>query len=806
MTRASDRSGPGAAWGPDDDDAINDDNGSSAGAAADEATDPRVVAAMQEYLAAIEAGGYPNRREFIARHPDVAEELSECLQAMAFIQSAAPGITAATAGGVTSDPLDAQRRGGPDAAELGAAQPLGDFKLVREVGRGGMGVVYEAVQLSLGRRVAVKVLPLAGALDPRQLQRFRNEAQAAAQLHHGNIVPVYAVGYERSVHFYAMQFIEGQSLAEVIRELRRDRDRRRERDGEAPPGSSVEANGVTADAAARAEHRRAIAASDAFGDGTAASGGAVARATESLSALRGVKKPSFFEAVARLGLQAAEGLDYAHQLGVVHRDIKPANLLLDVQGTLWITDFGLAQLQADGGLTQPGDVLGTLRYMSPEQASGKTVVLDQRTDIYSLGLTLYELLTLEPALSGETREQLMGQILHVDPLPARSIDRNIPPELETILAKAASKEPGERYTTARAMAEDLRRFLHNEPILARPPSLRDKAVKWTRRHKPLAVSALVVLLLTAAGLLTSTILIANEQRKTKEALERERRQRADAQLGFRQARDAVDFFAGIAERNEMADARRFFEARKEMLEAALGYYEAFLSQQRDNPALKAQLNAAQARFGALVEELAAFEELGRLLERRRLLESPAVRRAVGLTPEQAARVDALPLDPPRPPAPAAAGAGSRSADLRKLSPQEKRKLYSAMAKSGEDALREILDAAQLQRLREIALQAKGPAAFSDSVVAETLELTRDQREMIRDIQDENRDLGRQLRPQESAKEAARREREAVETILVILLPEQVSKWHEMTGEPFTGVVLDDVISDEATDEPDDGSP
>jgi hypothetical protein len=542
-----------------------------------------------------------------------------------------------------------------------------------------------------------------------------------------------------------------------------------------------------------------VATSGGLADGSGAGAGTLPRATESLSALRGGKKPSYFEAVARLGLQAAEGLDYAHQLGVVHRDIKPANLLLDVQGTLWITDFGLAQLQADGGLTQPGDVLGTLRYMSPEQASGKAVVLDQRTDIYSLGLTLYELLTLEPALSGETREQLMNQILYVDPVGPRSIDRAIPPELETIVAKAAAKEPGERYTTARAMAEDLRRFLHNEPILARPPSLRDKAVKWTRRHKPLAVSALVVLLLTAAGLLTSTILIAREQAKTKDALERERRQRADAQLGFRQAREAVDFFAGIAERNDMADAGRFFEARKEMLEAALGYYESFLSQRKDDPALKADLNAAQARYSALVEELAAFEEFGRLLDHQQLLDSPAVRRSLGLTPEQAGRLDALLREPPRPP-------GERPADLRKLRPEEKKAMYSAMAKSGEDALRSVLDPRQYKRLHEIALQAKGPAAFSDSAVAEALELTRDQREMIRDIQDENRALARQLRPQESPEEAGRRERGAVEEVLVVLLPEQVNKWREMTGEPFVGAMLDGAHPDPAAGAPVDGMP
>ncbi|CAA9429384.1 MAG: serine/threonine protein kinase [uncultured Phycisphaerae bacterium] len=810
MTRASDWSGSGVRRDANGSRGDGGDPGtrpSSRDAGADdgapdredETTDPRVVAAMQEYLAVIEAGGYPNRREFVARYSDVADELSECLQVLAFIHSAAPGITAGAAAPDAPDDIDpgAQRRPRADA-ELATAQPLGDFKLVREVGRGGMGVVYEAVQLSLGRRVAVKVLPLAGALDPRQLQRFRNEAQAAAQLHHAHVVPVYAVGCERSVHFYAMQFIDGRSLAEVIRELRRDRDRARDSRGRGPAApdlarlapprgpatgvangkeptppraggdSSMGVNGVSAGAATRDERLRAAAA-----DGGSA---LASRPADNLSALRGARKPSYFEAVARLGLQAAEGLDYAHQLGVVHRDIKPANLLLDVQGTLWITDFGLAQLQADGGLTQPGDVLGTLRYMSPEQASGKAVVLDQRTDIYSLGLTLYEMLTLEQAIAGETREELLHQILNVDLPGARSVDRAVPPELETIVAKASAKEPAERYTTARALADDLRRFLDNEPILARPPSLRDKVVKWTRRHKPLAGAALVVLVLTAFGLLTSTILIAREQAKTQAALERERLQRASAQLGFRQAREAVDFFVDVAE-HDMADGSRFFEARKRMLEAGLGHYQGFISQQKDRPALKAELNAAQAQISALVAELAAFEEFGRLLERRRLLTSSAVRAELGMTPDQVARVRSLPMP----------GAGGPW-EFRELSPKEKEQKFSAMAAAGEAALAEILTPGQLRRLREVALQVKGPMAFSDSAVVEALEVSADERDIIRDIQDENRDRANQLGSDESPEGAVRRDRDAVEEILVVLLPGEVTKWQELTGEPFTEVV------------------
>ncbi|MHC4137606.1 MAG: serine/threonine-protein kinase, partial [Planctomycetota bacterium] len=269
----------------------------------------RIAEVIEAYLADAAAGRAVDPKEVVRQHPDIAEELDLCLAALAFI--------------------------GGDAQAL-PRKTLGDFRILQEVGRGGMGVVYEAEQISLGRRVALKVLPFAAVLDSRYLQRFKNEAQAAAHLHNTSIVPVHAVGCERGVHYYAMQFIEGPTLAGLIDELKAFAGNGKGRDSS--PALEVIAKG---------------------------------RTTES---------PRFCRAVARLGIQAAEALDYAHESGIIHRDIKPPNLIVDEKGHLWITDFGLASTRSDTGLTITGDIVGTLRYMSPEQALGKRVPVDHRTD------------------------------------------------------------------------------------------------------------------------------------------------------------------------------------------------------------------------------------------------------------------------------------------------------------------------------------------------------------------------------------------------------------------------------------------
>jgi WD40 repeat protein/serine/threonine protein kinase len=449
---------------------------------------PLVVRALEEYLAVLEAGRAPDRSDFLSRHADIANALAECLDGLDFIRAAASRVREASRDGVTS---------AADAAPIQAEAPLGDYRIVREVGRGGMGVVYEATQISLGRRVALKVLPFAAALDGRQLQRFKNEAQAAANLHHQHIVPVYAVGCERGVHFYAMQFIEGRTLAAVIDELR---------------GKTHRA-GLVSDVQATGPYLPTTRIPVISKEETAPLLGV--RSTESPTT-----DPSFARAAVTLAVQAADALEFAHEFGIVHRDIKPANLLVDGRGQIWVTDFGLAQVQGDAKLTMSGDLLGTLRYMSPEQALAQRVHLDHRTDIYSLGVTLYELLTLEPAFGGRDRQELLRQIAFEEPQQPRKLNRAIPSELETIVLKAIAKNPAERYPTARDLADDLRRFLEDKPIRARRPTLTQRARKWARRHQPIVWAAGVVVALSLIGATVGALLLkqaATEKAATEES-------------------------------------------------------------------------------------------------------------------------------------------------------------------------------------------------------------------------------------------------------------------------------------------------
>lgn len=702
--------------------------------------DPRLLAAAQEYLAALEAGRRPARTEFLARFPELAESLPPYLDAIDMVHAGARVLPASGNRPVLEDPLP--------------AEPLGDFRLVREIGRGGMGVVYEAVQLSLGRRVALKVLSFAATLDAKQLQRFHNEAQAAAQLHHTNIVPVFAVGRERGVHYYAMQLIEGQNLGELIGRLR----------------SSEPSSG---------QDRPAAPAS-----------ATVANVAAELSTQRASRSGSFYRTAARLAAQAADALEHAHQLGVIHRDVKPGNLMIDGRGSVWVTDFGLAQFHTTTGLTRTGDLLGTLRYMSPEQAGGQNLPVDPRTDVYSLGATLYELLTLQPMFTGTDQHQLLRQILEEEPRPPRALVPSIPAELETVVLKAVSKNPAERYDSAREFAEDLRRFLDHVPIRARRPTVAMRVRKWGRRHPSVVVAGVVLLFLVTAGSLLTAGLVRAEQEKTKQALEGQTERAEIAEKRLKMARQSVDDLVQVSE-TWLADMPHLTGLRRELLGKALKAYSEFLEEQPDNPAAQQELRETRVKVASIINDLAALEGALKLP----VLGNPAVQDDLRLGDEQRARVKQLSerLDKKR---------RETADEFLRLSDEERRQVFLRDAHAIDNELNAILNDRQSRRLHQIALQLEGPGVFREPEVISALQLTAEQRSRIHDIEARiffapmdgkhppepgagpRREPGhfgpRRDHNREQQWEQARAQ------ILDLLTPDQKQRWQELTGEPFNG--------------------
>lgn len=321
---------------------------------------------------------------------------------------------------VAGSPLDVLQLAGlpfnptAESKQHGRGQQLGDFRLLREIGRGGMGVVFEAEQVSLHRRVALKVLRFTSLSDAEAIDRFRREAETVAHLHHTNIVPIFYVGFEKGVHFFAMEFIQGRSLADVL--------------------------------------------------------GETAEPIDPMTAMN-------------WGVQVADALAHAHQRGVIHRDIKPSNLLLDDEGRIWLTDFGLAMRLDTVTLSMTGTVIGTPRYMSPEQASASRHRLDHRTDLYSLGATLYELMTGRPVYLAETPQGVIDQILNQDPVPPRTLSPALSRDMETILLKCLAKQPEQRYGSAQSLADDCRAVLDGRPIKTRRANWIERSRQWARKHR-----------------------------------------------------------------------------------------------------------------------------------------------------------------------------------------------------------------------------------------------------------------------------------------------------------------------------------
>ncbi|WP_182868750.1 serine/threonine protein kinase [Rhodopirellula sp. JC639] len=377
--------------------------------------DAEIADLLDQYLSRRERGQAVGRDQWLAEHPEHAERLAQCLDAAELFGEAETGG------------FDLPRQ--PELPES-----IGDYEILSELGRGGMGVVYQAREKSLDRIVALKVMRF-GIVDSSALDRFRREAETAGALHHTNIVPVYATGREGDTSWYAMQRIEGESLATRIRRSHRE------------------------------------------------------------------QTPPPLDAILDVGIQAADALSHAHQRDVVHRDVKPANLILDRDDRVWLTDFGLARRLVDAGATITGAILGTPRYMSPEQADVRAPDVDHRSDIYSLAATLYEMASGRAPFEGEDPLDLITKIRHDDPPALRTLRSDLPRDLEVVLQKAMEKDARRRYQSAAEFADDLRAVRDDHPICARPLSILEKAARWGRKHQ----SRLRV---AAAAMAVTAVLIA----------------------------------------------------------------------------------------------------------------------------------------------------------------------------------------------------------------------------------------------------------------------------------------------------------
>jgi eukaryotic-like serine/threonine-protein kinase len=468
---------------------------------------------LDDYLRQLEHGQATPRSELLSRYPQLSPELGDALV-------------------LYLDKLDELYRVADFQRPLGdlTGKVLGDYRLSQEIGRGGMGIVFTAFDQSLNRQVAVKLLPVAAMLDPKYIERFRGEARAAANLQHPNIVPVYAVGEDCGIHYYAMRLIDGHSLDQrIVAHKQR---------GTHPPTNSALLQ---------------------FAD-------------------------------------IADALHEAHEYGIVHRDIKPSNLLLDDAGKLWVADFGLARFQDSHGLTGTGEMVGTMRYMSPEQAQGRGEMVDHRTDVYSLGATLYEFLSGQQAVPGEEGPGILRTITSQTPIRIRKLRPELPVELQIVLEKAMARHRDDRYATAHEFALDLRKVAYGEPITTRLVSKLVITGRWMAAHSGLVSVLFACIAVLGIGAATAAykvhLVIAEARDRAIENL------RMAHELE-RQRGTTID---------ELALIPGVENVRQRMIRSHLKYYQNFAEQAQDDPLMQSDLARAYHRMGAFSEELGRVQE------------------------------------------------------------------------------------------------------------------------------------------------------------------------------------------------------
>jgi serine/threonine protein kinase/Tfp pilus assembly protein PilF len=537
---------------------------------------------FEEFMARKRRGEKPTLSEYSAQHPDLADDIRELFPALMVMEDIGESSMAATGpANVESEPPYVPDR-------------LGDYRILRRVGHGGMGYVYEAEQESLGCRRALKIMKPQFLNNPKHVRRFEREARAAAKLHHTNIVPVFGVGCDQGLHYYVMQFIQGKGLDEVLEELKQFRKaspkqplmlvrggkRPELNDGLHPAAGALgspEPNAPRRPMSEIAQSLAAGASAPTMPDVQTHSSDLSVNRDQAQSQLSTASEwnAGYWRSVARIGVQVAEALDYAHSQGILHRDIKPSNLLLDLRGTVWVTDFGLAKVGDADNLTHTGDIVGTFRYMAPERFSGQS---DARADVYALGVTLYELLALRPAFTECDRAKLMREVLHDDPTPLRRVNPAIPRDLARIVHKATAKELAERYQSPQSLAEALKAFIEDRPSPDRRVRPWERALKWARR-RPAAAALVALSVAVVLGVFASVLAVSAKFRATATELQAalDERELADRR------REISDAYAKAVDWIESKD-----------LDKAISLLESTLESTPDDPRLEEDLTKLKA--------------------------------------------------------------------------------------------------------------------------------------------------------------------------------------------------------------------
>ncbi|MCC9599966.1 serine/threonine protein kinase [Stieleria sp. JC731] len=527
----------------------------------------------EQFLEQWRNGSGVSIEEFASRHEEAKDDILTLFPMMLAMESVKENRVK------ESSPRPVQLR-------VDRLEQLGDYRIIREIGRGGMAIVFEAEQQSLHRRVALKVFPAQAFEDSDHLIRFEREAKMVAGLYHHNIVPVYGTGEQDGLHYFVMQLIDGMTLDQFTKGVKCD-----QHDSRFEPLRELLSH--------RQSHSRETpkleSAERLIGDAGKPDG----ETTEELRRGR-----QYWHRIAHIGKQVAEALQYAHQKGILHRDIKPSNLILDADWRVWVTDFGLAHELTHDPISRTGDIVGTLPYMAPERLNGIT---DVRSDVYSLGLTLYELLTYQTAIGGISRSEIRRKVLDGDVPPPRSISKDIPKDLETIIMKAVMREPHSRYPTAQAFADDLDNYLHDRPIQARRTGSIDRLRRWSRRNPAAACMSFALLLCITVSMLMVTL-------QWRRAVAEGGRAESNLSLALHSMDRLLERFESdwmehpsvLDSDQETGPAEMRFvvsDRSASVLQEALSFYEQFAEQNEGDPRLNRDTARAYRRVGGIYERL-----------------------------------------------------------------------------------------------------------------------------------------------------------------------------------------------------------